>query len=140
MPRRSTKKNPEVELKPLGSVENHKGLVVSLNMKKASFFGVGDPGKDVKLWLTPEAWSATIPNNLSDEEARQITHGLNVGAIVAEKKWIPPVDKVQGTKEKYAALLKSNRLDEKAKEPFIDLVKKKEEGGYTPLEILTHCM
>jgi len=137
------KTEPKVEqlAAPLGRLDGFAGVVVSLNMEKQAYFGVGEPNKDMKLWLTSENWCAKVPQGLSESETKQIEWGLATGSIVQGKKWLPAVRKVAGTKESYADIvLKSRQMNDDAKRPFINLVRKESEGGYTALEILTHCL
>lgn len=129
----------EVANAPLGSVNNHAGVVVSLNMKSAAYFGVGEPGETPKLWLDQDRWSAAIPGDLTAEEADVVSKALKAGTIMSGRKWLPAVTKVLGTKEIYTAFL-NGPLKKEVREKFVNLVKKESEGGYTALEILTECM
>lgn len=126
----------------IGSIQNFAGTVISLNQKRQAFFGVGDTGRkenESKIWLTKDNWYCTIPEGLSAEEVDQLARALQMGIVKEGKHWIPPVDKVAGTCEKYAAVVLQNGPTKEAKQPFIDLVKTESTGGYTAQEILKFC-
>jgi hypothetical protein len=62
----------------LGIVNNYTGKIVSINLKRRTYFGIGDEVnemgiKSMKLWLGPEDWYAVVPDTLTIAEAdRQV--------------------------------------------------------------------
>lgn len=125
---------------PLGAIKNHAGIVVSLNLKKRTYFGIGK-NDDLKLWLDNEHWAAKVPEGLSDEEALQLTRAIHAGIVVVGKKRIPAIEKEFEVKASFLSKVKNARvLDDKSKGPFRDLVRAGKAGGFTALEILSECL
>lgn len=121
----------------IGYINNYAGTVVSLDMRKSTYFGVGKTETGFKLWLSKANWCDTIPEGLSDEEVRTIELALQGGVIVMGEHWIPSVEKDKTVLAKYMELSRKP-LSEANKKPFRDLVLKKKEGGYTAQEILEY--
>lgn len=126
----------------LGIINNYAGAVVSLNQKKAPYFGVGmmDHGK-FKVWLSKRAWCVQLPNNLTDKEADQIRLAISSGLLIEGKVYMPTVEKDPKVLAKYLTLIKNNHtLDSRSKAPFQQLVLQKQDGNYTAIEILSECL
>jgi hypothetical protein len=129
------------DTKPLGTIENYAGLSLSLNMKKGSFFSIGEPGKPMQFKLTPDDWHRVVPKGLSDMESAQITQALNSGRVKIGQVLMPPIVKDASVIVKYMNIMKqSATLTEEIKETFRTLVAFGKEGGYTALEILNECL
>lgn len=125
-----------------GIVNNYAGVVVSLNQKKVPYFGVGmmDHGK-FKVWLSKRAWCIKLPEGLSDKEAQQINEAIAKGILVEGRQYLPSVEKDPLVLARYVNFVKeSYTLDSKAKAPFQDLIRKKQDGNYTAVEIIAECL
>lgn len=130
----------EIPAQSLGLLNNYAGAEISLNQKRGNYFGIGDDGERPKIWLSASSWTCIVPDNLSPTEVDQLGDAIQEGRIVVGKQWIPAIEKVRGTKERYADIvLKSRALNAEAKEPFLKLHRYKKDGNYTALEILTYC-
>jgi hypothetical protein len=124
----------------LGVVSRYAGTVISINLKKGAYYGVGDVGK-CKLWLDSENWTCKIPDNLSEQESMQVQGALERNTIVIGKHYLPALIKEEGIREEYAKLVKLARtMTQDVKKPFIDLVRMTQVGNWTPLEIYTYCL
>lgn len=120
----------------LGAIDNYKDQFVSINLKKTTYFGLGNDEGEMKLWLSPENWFDKMPENLTNKEADQIAQGIADGRIVLGQVWMPPVDKKKEVLDKYVKLLSEYPgLTPEFKEIIISLFRYKEEGNYTALEI-----
>lgn len=133
------------EYKPnerLGVLNNLSNKYISLNPKKATYFGVKkSKANSWTIWLSPNQPYAIVPNDLSYEETQQITKGLSNGLIVPGKVKIPVIDQDKTVKTKYINLIKkANSLDVITKKQFVELVKKNKEGGYTAMEIMVDAL
>lgn len=128
----------------IGYINNFAGVIVSLNLKKSPYLGVGpirgEHGK-FKLWLNSHKWCAAIPEGLTDEDAKYLQAMLNAGILVEGRHYLPPIEKLTKTVQDWVMLVKTSRmLTRSIKDQFIALVRKKQEGGYTAFEILTSCL
>lgn len=131
-------KAPESEI--LGVVNGHAGEVISINLKKGAYFGVGDVGR-CKIWLDGETWTTKVPDDLSNQETMQLRSALERGVVVIGKHYLPALLKKEGVREEYAKVVKTARsLTQEVKKPFIDLVRMTQVGNWTPLEIYTFCL
>ena len=138
--KKTASKKATVAVQPLGALDNHAGVVLSINMKAGAYFGVGTDD-EMKVWLSPDNWHTTVPKGLTESEALQITLAIQANKIVVGKTWIPAITKAVGTIEEYVKIVKTARmLDEKVKQVFRDLVARGSDGGYTALEILSQCL
>lgn len=125
----------------LGTINRYAGIQISLNPKAGAYFGIGDAGEKCKVWLDKDVWTCTVPDTLSETEAIQLEGALNRGTIVIGKTYIPLLIKEDGIKEQYFKVIQSARgLTDQVKAPFIALVRMKQVGNWTPLEILTYCL
>lgn len=126
----------------LGVLNNLKDQYISLNTKKATYFGVKkEKANTWTIWLSPNAPYAIVPSDLSFEETQQITKALSNGIILPGKVNVPIVDQDKAVKTKYVNLIKkANTLDTITKRQFVELVKKSKEGGYTSAEILMEAL
>lgn len=135
-------------MEKIGQINNYAGVVISLNQKAGSYFGLGTPSKDpasnsaqFKVWLTPKDWCAVIPPGLTDPEVTQLQNAIKSGLVILGKQYMPAAVKDPGAIQKYIDIMKyAPMLDNKAKQPFISLVNKKSDGNYTALEILNACL
>lgn len=126
----------------LGQVKNYSGQTISLNQKIASFFGIGerDNGQK-KIWLNADQWCVAVPSDLTNEEVTQLDKAMSNGVIVLGRELIPALEKDKSVKEKYAKIIADARyLDEEIKDPFRYLVRAKQDGNYTALEIITYVL
>ncbi|RMG69768.1 MAG: hypothetical protein D6710_08255 [Nitrospirae bacterium] len=126
---------------PIGVVGSLAGQIVSINMKQGPCWGirVNEEGK-TPVFLSPEQWYAKLPDDLTIEEEGIVNKAIQSGQIVLGKKWLPAITKGKGVKERYLAIVERNdMLTPQVKQPFIDLVKKQYEEGWTALEILVYC-
>jgi len=111
------------------------GKEVSINLKEESYFGVGP------IWLTPENFWCTIPDNLSASEYDILAKSIKSGKLVLGKTFIPPVDKASNTLEKYWLMIERNGFDHKnTKSEFSMLIKRGSDSGWTALEIVNYCL
>lgn len=126
----------------LGYVGQLSGQIISLNQKKATYFGIGKLNKigNPEVWLAPNHWYAELPAELSAQDQDILYKALEKGLIKMGKHWMPALVKDTNVKEKYIQLMIGRKLFENTKQPFIDLVKKEKEGNYTALEILSYCL
>lgn len=125
----------------LGVIARYAGIDISLNPKAGAYFGIGDAGDKCKVWLDKENWTCVVPDTLSDTESMQLEGALNRGTIVIGKTYIPLLIKEEGIKEQYFEVIKHAKgLTTQVKAPFIALVRMKQVGNWTPLEILTYCL
>ena len=136
MPR--PKKEKKENTGTLGVVNNYAGQFFSLNMKKSSFFGVGE-NKDgsKKIWLSSSNWFDQAPEGLTELEVNIIANSLKMGTIVIGKRWLPPIDKDKEVKEQYISLIKAGTACNDAfKNKIRTLVRFKAHGNYTAQELL----
>ena len=114
------------------------GKFISLNMKKASFFGVGEREDGTnKVWLSSSNWCDQIPEDINNQDLNTIIYALNSETIVFGKEWIPALEKDENVKTKYISYLTATRVcDNQFKDKIRHLVSHKKEGNYTALEIL----
>lgn len=127
----------------LGIVNNNAGIVVSLNQRAMPFFGIGMDKNtgNCRVWLSPKAWCALLPVDLTQEEANQVRVAINKGLLVEGRRYMPAVVKDTTVLNKYIEIVKTSHVvDKKAKDPFIALVLNKQEGNYTAGEIITACI
>ena len=126
----------------LGIINNYNGAIISLNQKKAPYFGVGmDSNGHFKVWLSKQKWCAKIPEGLTSQEADQIKAALWNGTLVEGKKYIPAAEKDPTVLAKYVNHVKNSYvLDNQAKSLIQLLVQKKQDGNYTAVEILAECL
>lgn len=111
------------------------GKIISLNLKKETYFGISN------IWLTPERYWATVPDNLSDQDYAIIAKSLEHNKLVLGKTYIPPIDKVSNICEKYWELLSKSGFDSKdTKAAFSTLVRKGQDSGWTAVEIAQFCL
>lgn len=111
------------------------GKEISINLKKETYFGLGN------IWLTPDAYWCTIPDNMTPEQYNIIDKSLQAGTIVLGKVFIPPIDKASNTLEKYWLMIKESGLEsKKAKSEFAMLIKRGSDSGWTALEIVNYCI
>lgn len=126
----------------LGVLNNLQNQYISLNTKRATYFGVKKAkANSWTLWLSPSHPYAMVPDSLSFDEMEQIRKGLDNKIIVPGKVLIPIVDQDKNIKAKYVNLIKkANSLDPITKKQFVELVKKNKEGGFTAIQILTDVL
>lgn len=111
------------------------GKEISINLKVATYFGVGN------IWLTPENYWATVPDNLTSSEYDIIRKSLAAGSIVVGRQFIPPVDKASDVREKYWLMIDRTGFETKsAKKAFHDLLLKGIDDGWTAIEIANFCL
>jgi hypothetical protein len=128
-------KKTEQATQKLGIINNHAGETVSINLKKRTYFGLGDPA-DKKVWLSPENWSTVLPNNLTVNEADMISNAIASGDLVSGKKWIPAIDKDVSVLNFYLGLLNQYRtVNQEFKDHITNLFRHKKKGNYTAIEI-----
>jgi hypothetical protein len=104
----------------LGNVNNFANVVVSLDPRKTPYVGIGmtEPGQ-FKVWLSPQQWCISLPENLTDQEAHEVQLLLNQGVLVPGKVYIPVLVKNQAVLESYLEIGRRSRtLDAKTKLPF----------------------
>ena len=124
----------------LGQLNNYAGQTISLNQKVAPYFGVGE-GDEKKIWLSKDNWCAKVPNNLTPDEVTIIDKAMSNGYIVLGKEWLPALKKDVNIRNEYVKVIeRSKYLTNEVKEPFQQLVLKKQDGNYTASEIITHVM
>lgn len=109
------------------------GKVISLNLKRASFFGAGP------IWLTPTNYWVTIPNDLDETDYYIIKNALEKGTVVEGKEFIPPVDKADSTLDEFWLLIKNRGLDEETKDRFRRLLRTGTHQNWTVAEICAYC-
>jgi hypothetical protein len=132
MPRRK-KTEPLLQL---GIINDHAGKEISINLKKRIYFGLGDNPNKKKLWLSPENWYTTLPDDLTPKEASMISQAIRSGDLIWGKTWIPPIDKDKKVMQRYLTLVKNARgLDQEFKDQMVALHRHKKDGNYTALEI-----
>jgi hypothetical protein len=132
------KKKITQEVPKLGQINNFADTVVSINLKKASFWAVGKTDNGFKIELNATQWAGRIPDNLTESEVALVDKAIGSNIIIIGKKYIPPIDKETGVKDKYLKLCMASPCTAEAKQPFIDLVRKKKEGGWTALGVLSY--
>jgi hypothetical protein len=111
------------------------GKIISINLKKETYFGIGD------IWLSPENYWATVPDRFTDEAYEIIAKSLALGFIVLGKQFIPPVDKISNTLEKYWSFIDKTGFESKqAKAEFSSLARKGIDSGWTAVEIAQFCI
>lgn len=125
------------KLGTLGIINNYKDQFVSINLKKATYFGLGEnEDQSKKLWLSPENYFDLVPDNLTNEEVEALGVAISDDKVVLGKVWLPPVDKDKKVIKKYLSMLsEATVLTEEFKEKIVSLFRYKEEGHYTALEI-----
>jgi hypothetical protein len=143
----SKKKEVKTEVKEentgyFGRLGNYEGQFVSLDMKKTTFFGVGErEDGQKKVWLSPTNWFDKIPDDLTSEETEIVAKSLAAGTIVVGTRWLPAVSKDKTIKEQYIRLLREHRTaDEEFKTRIRAFVRHKNHGGYTAQEILNEMI
>lgn len=133
MPRGRRKKSEEEP--KLGYTSGFAGEKISINLKHRTYFGLGEE-EDMKIWLSPENWSDTVPEGLSKEEVSILEKLISSGDLVLGEKWIPPVDKDKEVLNKYVSLLSDTQhITEDFKSKIRELFRYKQQGHYTALEI-----
>lgn len=110
------------------------GQTISLDLTKEVFFGVGP------IWLSYKNYWCTIPDGMAPSEYGQIIDGLQRGILVFGKKYIPPIEKNQGTLESYWYAIKPNGFNKEATAMFKRLVIQKIDRGYTAVEVAQYCL
>lgn len=125
----------------LGAINNYAGTEVSLNLKKASYWGLGDNDRGKIFWLSTENWCGTIPDDVNSEDATQIANAFAAGTLVMGREWIPALDKDKTVLRKYEQVLNDYKyVNDEFKNIWRDLLSRKKEGNYTAREILSHCI
>jgi hypothetical protein len=120
---------------PSPSTSSLVGKEISINLKEESYFGVGP------IWLTPENYWCVVPDNLSAADYNVIGNAIRSGKIVVGKTFIPPVDKVSNTLEKYWLMIERNGFDHKnTKSEFSMLIRRGSDSGWTALEVVNYCI
>lgn len=119
------------------SATNLVGKIISLDLRKDSYFGVGN------IWLTQKNYWAKIPAGLTPAGYDVIRRALQSGLIVLGKKYIPQVEKNKSTIEDYWKLIQSSRnngsISKDTIEQFKNLLKKKTTEGWTVTEVVAYC-
>jgi hypothetical protein len=124
----------------MGQIEGYAGQIISLNLKKTPFFGLGDlPDDKLKIKLNVDNWYTRVPDNLTPSEINMLYKSLENETLVLGKRWIPAIEKQPDTLRKYERLLNdpSNSID-KIKETLRSLFRYGQEGNYTSLEIFRY--
>lgn len=130
------KAEPLVQTGELGN--SLAGKLVSLNTKHQTYFGVGT------IWLSPENYKATIPDDLTDQEYSILQVNLDTGVLIEGDVQVDPVERDPLVLEKYERLIRTmsigpNSIRPESVEEFRKLVCRRAEGGWTTKEILQHC-
>lgn len=115
------------------------GTKITLNQKKASFFGVGD------IWLTSDDYTTTVPKNLTDKDAAILQRALDQGLVLEGEDLIDPIDKDPAVLEEYWDLIKQFGLsatDSKSRSmhSFRKVFRNGTDRNWTAKEIATHCI
>jgi hypothetical protein len=117
------------------SVNSLAGKEISINLKATSYFGIGP------IWLTPENYWCTVPDNLTYGEYDTIAKSIRNGTVVLGKVFIPPVEKASNILDKYWLMIERNGFDnKKTKTDFSMLIKRGSDSGWTALEIVNYCL
>ena len=125
----------------LGAINNFAGTEVSLNLKKASYWGLGDDKRGKVFWLSSESWSGVIPDDVSSEDAAKIASAFASGTLVMGREWIPALDKDKTVLRKYEQVLNDHKyITDEFKDTWRDLLNRKNVGNYTAREIISHCI
>ena len=116
-----------------------KGKTVSLNLKRESFLGIGS------MWLTPKNYTATVPDNLTPAQEKQVRQSLDLGILVEGDIYIPPIDRRDSVLEEYWQLVKLYGLDaadpkSKSMPAFRKLLKMGVDRNWTAKEVAKYCI
>lgn len=113
------------------------GQTISINLKKDSYFGVGD------IWLTQKNYWAKIPAGLTPAAYEVIRRALSSGLIVLGKKYLPQVEKNKSTVDSFWKLIQDQKnnisVHKTTIEQFRNLLKKQSVEGWTVTEIVSFC-
>ena len=102
--KKATEKTATKAVTPLGSIDNHSGLKISLNLRSRSYFGIGEPD-DMKIWLNNEHWWTEVPKGLTDEEALEnMFERINVAIGIFLDAKFPNAEPIQNGVEVYYAI------------------------------------
>jgi len=116
-----------------------KGKVVSLNLKKETFLGIGP------MWFTPKNYCITIPSNLTADQVERVRNALKAGILVEGDVYIPPIDRDEKVLDEYWQLIKAyglNSTEDKSKSmiAFRKLMKQGTDRNWTAKEIAKYCI
>ena len=110
------------------------GEVISLNLKRGPYFGIGD------IALSPERYHATVSPGMNQEYYTVIRNGLTEGYIVRGKKRVAIFERRKGVLEAWYSMVKKEGRSPKAVDAFKTLIRKGRDEGYSLDEIARHCL
>lgn len=125
----------------LGAINNYVGTKVSLNLKKASYWGLGDDKRGKIFWLSSKNWCGIIPDSVNSEDSSKISTAFATGTLVMGEQWIPALDKDKSVLKKYEqSLIDHKYINDEFKDIWRHLLSMKKDGNYTAREIISHCI